>query len=118
MNFLRLWGLKSKKELIRIDFPEQLTQLRRGERISTGGLVGFMTRSEIIPSLPDEFVIRNKNGVIETLKELKADVVVRSIYEVRENSLQNFNQIFYNKIKPNSGYYRKMFEEFRKDYLD
>ena len=115
MNDLKRRSLELKDETIKIDFPEQLTKLKKGERISTQGLVRFMTRLEKMPPVPDEFVIRNKNGVIETLKEIKEGIVVRSIYEVMGNSLQNFNQISYNKIKPHSRYYREMFWEFQKD---
>jgi len=96
-----------------IDLPEQLVFLKKGERISIEGLVKFSTRTETKPSLPDEFVIKNKEGAIETLKEMSHENIARSIYEVEENVIKNFNIILYNKIKPLYSYYRAMLDDFR-----
>ncbi len=103
-----------KTPITYIDSPNQLTFLKEGERISTNGLVKSMTHSEKMPSLPNEFVIRNKNNIIETIKETNEGIITRSIYQVKGNSLQNFNQILYNKIKPLSKYYREIYEGFQK----
>ena len=108
-------GIKEKSRAIEINCPEQLASLKKGERISTEGLVKSMTRSNTKPSLPDEFVIKNNGeGIIETLKESIEGSVARSIYEISGNYIRNFNVIVYNATKPLAKDYKIMLNSFKK----